>query len=62
MCGTCGKRGVGICTCELTVPDPLEPQCEEERAAVNQGPDDKGLPTEIFYERRGIKSLRAAGS
>ena len=43
MCGICGKRGVGICTCELTVPDPLAPQCEEERAAVNQGPDDKGI-------------------
>ena len=49
MYGTCGRREEEICTCGLNVPDPLAPQCEEERAAVNQGPDDKGLPTEIFY-------------
>jgi hypothetical protein len=51
MCGICGKRGVGICICERNVPDPLAPQCEEERAAVNQGPVNQGIATETLYER-----------
>ena len=60
MCGMCGKRVEEICTCELNVPDPLAPQCEEERAAVNQGPDDRGLPAEGFYAKEeGDKQKKA---